>query len=134
MWSLGVGYILSANDPKSVWRRVFSAPVISILIAVPLNLIGIDEALPNFVYKTLDLLGNCAIPLGLILIGATFADLSKDFRLRDRINIPATACVLRLGIFPFAYLLVAYFLPLSVELKRVLIIKRQCPAPSFRSF
>jgi predicted permease len=131
LWSLGVGYILSANDPKSIIRRVFSGPVIAILVAVPLNFMGVDERLPNFAYETLDLLGSCAIPLGLILIGATFADLSSGFRLLERFQIPTVACILRLGIFPLAYLFVAFLLPLPVELKRVIIIQAAMPCAVF---
>lgn len=98
MWSLGVGFILSANDPKPIWRRVLSAPVISILIAVPLNLLRVDTYLPNFAFEAIDLLGHSAIPLGLLLIGATFADLARGVKLTERIHIPGFAVLLRMGI------------------------------------
>ena len=131
MWALGIGFILSANDPKSIWRRIFSGPVIAILIGAPLNLMQADQHIPNFALETIGLLGQCAIPLGLILIGATFADLSKGAKLREGIRIPATACLLRLGIFPVAFLLFAFLFPLHVELKRVLIIQAAMPCAVF---
>lgn len=131
MWALGVGFILSANDPKSVWRRVFSAPVISILIAVPLNWIHVDQVLPDFCFEALNLLGKCAIPLGLLLIGATFADLAKGERLLNRLSIPITASVLRLGIFPLFFLMIVLLLPLSNELKQVLIVQAAMPCAVF---
>lgn len=131
MWGLGVGFILSASDPKSAWKRVFSGPVIAILIGVPLNLLRVDQHLPGFVLQTVNLFGQCAIPLGLILIGATFADLSKGTKLHHGIRVPATACLLRLGIFPIAFLLFAFLFPLPVELKRVLIIQAAMPCAVF---
>ncbi|MEO0510768.1 MAG: AEC family transporter [Verrucomicrobiota bacterium] len=131
MWALGVGFILSANDPKSIWKRVFSGPVIAILIAVPLNLLRVDERLPNFIPETINLLGQCAVPLGLILIGATFADLAKNARLKQDIKVPISACVLRLGIFPIAFLLFAFLFPLSVEMKRVMLIQAAMPCAVF---
>lgn len=131
MWALGVGFILSANDPKTLWRRIFSGPVIAILIGAPLNLMQADQFIPNFVIESINLFGQCAIPLGLILIGATFADLSKGAKLLQSLRIPATACVLRLGIFPLAFLLFAFVFPLSVELKRVLIIQAAMPCAVF---
>jgi predicted permease len=131
MWALGVGFILSANDPKSLWRRIFSGPVIAILVAVPMNWLGLDERMPNFVFESVNLLGQCAIPLGLILIGATFADLAKISQLVERVQIPAYACVLRLGIFPAAFLLLAWLLPFSNELKQVLIVQAAMPCAVF---
>lgn len=131
MWALGVGFILSANDPKSLWRRIFSGPVIAILLAVPMNWLGLDERMPNFIFESVNLLGQCAIPLGLILIGATFADLAKMSQLVERIHIPAYACLLRLGIFPAVFLLFAWLLPFSTELKQVIIIQAAMPCAVF---
>lgn len=131
MWVLGVGFILSRNDPKSIWRRVFSGPVIAILIAVPLNYFKVDQHLPNSALETIHLLGNCAIPLGLILIGATFADLAGDVKLTSRLNIPITASVLRLGLLPAAFVFIAFILPLSTELKCVIAVQAAMPCGVF---
>ncbi len=131
MWALGVGFILSAKDPKSIWRRIFSGPVIAILLAVPMNWMGLDERLPNFAFESVHLLGQCAIPLGLILIGATFADLSKVAKMVERPQIPAYACLLRLGIFPVAFLFFAWLFPFSMELKQVMIVQAAMPCAVF---
>ncbi|MGJ8652408.1 MAG: AEC family transporter [Opitutaceae bacterium] len=131
MWALGVGFILSANDPKSIWKRIFSAPVISILIAVPLNWMKLDLTLPHFVLETFNLLGKCAIPLALLLIGATFADLAKGVRIFDRRRIPIAASVLRLGVFPLFFLFFAFAFPVSTELKQVMIIQAAMPCAVF---
>ena len=131
MWVLGVGFILSRNDPKSIWKRVFSGPVIAILIAVPMNYFKIDQHLPNSALETINLLGQCAIPLGLLLIGATFMDLAKEMKLTSRLNIPITASVLRLGILPAAFLFIAFTLPLSTELKCVIAVQAAMPCGVF---
>ena len=131
MWVLGVGFILSRNDPKSIWKRVFSGPVIAILIAVPMNYFKIDQHLPNSALETINLLGQCAIPLGLLLIGATFMDLAKEMKITSRVNIPITASVLRLGILPAAFLFIAFTLPLSTELKCVIAVQAAMPCGVF---
>jgi predicted permease len=131
MWVLGVGFILSRNDPKSIWKRVFSGPVIAILIAVPMNYFKVDQHLPNFALETIQLLGQCAIPLGLILIGATFADLSQGVKILDRLRIPTIAAVLRLGILPAAFIFAALILPLSTELKAVIAVQAAMPCGVF---
>lgn len=131
LWSLGVGFILSADDPKPLWRRVLSAPVISILIAVPFNWLRMDQQLPAFALESIDLLGRCAIPLGLLLAGATFADLAKGARLFERMHVPLIATTLRLGLFPLVFILFAYLLPFSSELKSVLIVQAAMPCAVF---
>jgi predicted permease len=131
MWVLGVGYILSRNDPKSIWKRVFSGPVVAIIIAVPMNYFKVDQHLPNSALEAINLLGQCAIPLGLILIGATFMDLAKEMKLTSRLNIPITASVLRLGILPAAFLFIAFILPLPTELKCVIAVQAAMPCGVF---
>ncbi len=131
MWSLGVGFILSANDPKPIWRRLLSAPVITILIAVPMNWLHVDQHLPNFAFESIDLLGQCAIPLGLLLIGATFADLAKGVLLFQRMHVPLYAIIMRLGIFPIIFIFFAFLFPFSTELKAVMIVQAAMPCAVF---
>ncbi|NQY32608.1 MAG: AEC family transporter [Coraliomargarita sp.] len=131
MWVLGVGFILSPNDPKGIWRRVLSGPVIAICIAVPLNLVGMHERIPEFALDSVSLLGQCAIPIGLLLIGATFADIAHKEAIFSRIRIPIAACSLRLGLLPFCFLLFAWLLPISPELKRVIMIQAAMPCGVF---
>ncbi|MGB0257566.1 MAG: AEC family transporter [Coraliomargarita sp.] len=131
MWTLGVGFILSPSDPKTIWRRIFSGPVIAILIAVPLNFIGAQERMPHFLYDAIQLLGQCAIPMALLLIGATFADIAHKETIFTRIKIPITASALRLAIIPALMLLFAWTLPFSTELKRVLVVQAAMPCGVF---
>lgn len=131
MWSLGVGFILSAKDPKPVWRRLLSAPVIAIMIAVPMNWLRVDQHLPNFAYESVDLLGKCAIPLGLLVIGATFSDLAKGVKLFDRPKISITAIILRLGIFPVLLIFFAFLFPFPAELKAVMVVQAAMPCGVF---
>ncbi|MFP4673938.1 MAG: AEC family transporter, partial [Opitutales bacterium] len=131
MWAIGVGFILSPNDGKPIWKRIFSGPVIAILVAVPLNLFGIGKQLPTAALESIDLLGRCAIPLGLLLIGATFADLAKGSKSFDRLRIAGFAVALRMGIFPVLFIAAAILLPFSQELKHVIIVQAAMPCAVF---
>jgi predicted permease len=66
--------------------------------------------------------------MALLLIGATLADwlLQKGFATAG-FAVPAVACALRLGVLPLLFLLAARYLPLSVELKRVIVIQAAMP-------
>jgi len=131
MWALGVGFILSANDPKSVWRRIFSGPVIAILIATTMNLLRFDEHVPNFLFDTVQMLGACAIPIGIMLTGATFADLAPSIKVRERVNVAALGCALRIGLLPVAFLFFAWLFPFSDELKAVMVVQAAMPCGLF---
>ena len=131
MWIVGVGYILAGKENKSLVTRIFNGPVIAICIAVPANSIGIGQLLPSFIDSSLQQLGQCTIPLGLILIGATFADLVGKNSLLDHIRVPAVACALRLAILPIIMLAAAFLLPISAELKKVVIVQAAMPCGVF---
>lgn len=131
MWVLGVGFILSAHDSKPLWQRVLSGPVIAILIAVPVNALGWSAYLPEFCFGAFDMLGACAIPIALILIGATFADLFKGIRFNEHRGFLAGGLSLRVVILPLAFIALALFLPASTELQRVLIVQAAMPCAVF---
>ena len=113
MWVLGVGLILSAHDPKPLWQRVLSGPVIAILIAVPLNAFGLSSHLPDFCFGIFEILGACAIPVALILIGVTFADLSHKLNFREHSGFLACGLSLRVFLLPLAFGFLALVLPIS---------------------
>lgn len=131
MWVLGVGFVLSPNDPKTIWKRVFSGPVIAIFIAIPLNFLRAEAFIPQFILEAIHMLGVCAIPLGLILTGATFADLAPGVKIMDRLKLPISGCVLRIGVLPIIFLLSAWILPLPTELKAVICVQAAMPCGVF---
>jgi len=127
LWSVGVAFILGAGGDRPAWRRILSPPVVAILAAVPMNLLGLDARLPEFLLEGIDMLAACAIPLGVLLTGATFSDLAPELSPRTRAAIPLAACALRLGLYPALFLLVAKLFPFSVELKQVLVVQAAMP-------
>lgn len=128
VWTVGI-LMLSGLTLREGWRRMINGPTVALVAGVGLNLVGAAPHIPSFVLATIHLAADAAIPLGLILIGATFENLLlKDPRgLFDRKVTPA-ACLLRLGCYPIAVLLLAKCLPLTPDLKRVLVVQAAMPA------
>ena len=131
LWLLGVGFILSLKGSKSLLKRIVSAPIIAILLAIWMNFSGFDRELPDYGIKAIQLLGQCAIPLGLVLIGAIVADLKPSIRVFTQIKIPLSAILLRLFILPAIIILIALLLPLSTELEKVIIVQAAMPCAVF---
>lgn len=127
LWTAGV-VLLSGSAAGSGWRRALNGPVIAVLIAVPLNLAHGREWLPSVVLTSIHMIAQTAIPIALILIGATIADWVTGMRLRrESFIVPVGAPVLRLAVLPILFLVMARYLPFSMELKRVMVVQAAMP-------
>jgi predicted permease len=73
-------------------------------------------------------LAVCAIPLGLLMTGVNLANYLNEPRELFDTKVSVAAMALRLGALPVAMLLLAKFLPCSVELKRVIVVQAAMPA------
>lgn len=126
-WTAGVG-LLTGLD-KAPWRLALNAPVLTILTSLMLNFTGLHAHVPQVAHNTFTMLGACAVPLAVLLIGASIADLWGQGEMQWKVAIVSP--ILRLGIIPIAFLLVAYHLPLSQELKRVIVVQAAMPSAVF---
>jgi predicted permease len=125
LWSVGM-LMLSGLSLREGWHRVVNPVVCTLLVAVAINLSGVT--LPAVVMNAVGALGVCAIPLGLLIVGATVAPyFQRPRQLYDARTTPS-ACLLRLVALPVAFVLLARFAPLSLELKRVLVVQAAMPS------
>ena len=126
LWTVGIA-LISGTSPRRAWTHLFSAPVVTILLAVALHFAGGRAWMPGFALSSVHTLGAAAIPLGLILTGATFADQVRDLSLKNSAADSIGACVLRLGVLPLCFLALARWLPCPVELRHVILIQAAMP-------
>lgn len=134
MWTLGVA-MLSGRGPVGGWKKIINAPLAGLLLALALNFIGMVWTPPAsalFVGKTILIavhwLGQSSIPLALLMIGAIVADHLDEARGGRAVRVVSVAACVRLGVMPVLFLLLAKFLPCSIELKRVLVLQGAMPA------
>jgi predicted permease len=105
--------------------------LVTLLVAVAINLTGLSPRVPGFVGSMTHSLGVCTVPIGLLMTGVSLADyLDEPSKLLHR-NIALAACVVRLLIMPALMLCFAKWLPCSVDLKRVLVVEAAMPAAVF---
>ncbi len=130
LWSVAL-LTLTGGRAGRGWRNVINPPLVAILVGLTLNLPGHGLQLPAFLRTTAHWLGQCAIPLALLLIGATIADFSHEFRIQRGARVISCASLLRLGVLPVCFLLLAKWLPVSVELRRVMVLEAAMPAAVF---
>lgn len=126
IWSAGI-LLLSGLSPRSGWRRLLNMPLFSLVLALTLNLSGAGPWVPQVVLDLAHTLGACAIPLGLLMTGASLEPHLGSVRQLVTPRVSLGACLLRLGVLPVIILALAAWLPLSPELKRVLVLQAAMP-------
>ncbi len=126
MWSIGV-LIVSGEFNRESLKRVISPPIVAILLAIPCNLLGVAEYVPEFLNVTLGFLGRSAIPIGLIMIGATIWQLMTQEPLFTRSTVAVGACLMRLGVLPILLIGVYYFLPAPEALREAALVHAAMP-------
>ncbi|TAG32577.1 MAG: AEC family transporter [Verrucomicrobia bacterium] len=127
IWTVGI-LILAGVSVREGWRRVMNPPVYALVLAVVLNLSGGAEWLPEVLRRSIHMVGACAVPLGLLVIGATLVEYLAALRLLVDRKVTPVACALRLGVIPLAMLAVAALAPLPTELRSVLVVQAAMPA------
>ena len=134
LWTLGVA-MLSGRRPAGGWKKIINAPLAALLLALALNFIGTIFTPPapvaftgKIILTAFHWLGQSAIPLALLLIGAIVADHLAEARGGRAVRVVTVAALVRLGVMPVLFLLLAKFLPCSIELKRVLVLQGAMPA------
>ena len=126
IWTVGV-LVLSGLSLREGWRKLVSPVMITLALAVGCNLAGVTPLLPKLLTDTIHALAVCAIPLGLIMTGVNLANYLNEPRELFDAKVTGAAVALRLGVLPVVMLVVAKYLPCSVELKRVLLVQAAMP-------
>lgn len=127
IWSAGI-LLLSGLSPRAGWRRLLNMPLFSLAFALTLNLSGAGPWVPRAALDLAHTLGACAIPLGLLMTGASLEPHLGSVRQLVTPRVSLAAALLRLAVIPLLILGTAALLPLSPELKRVLVLQAAMPS------
>lgn len=127
LWIVGVA-ILSGEARPSL-RMFLKGPIVAVVVALGLNWTGGHAHVPGPVMEVLGMLGPCAIPVALLVIGATLLDLVRQVEFTWVVS--AGAMVARLVLIPAVMLGLAWFLPLSETMKEVVVVQAAMPGALF---
>jgi malate permease and related proteins len=130
LWMIGV-MVLTGRRAQAGLRQIVNAPLVAMLLALSLNASGAVYHLPKVLTTTVHILAQCAIPLSLILAGATMDDHLEEFHSRPAWRAMGTAIGLRLFLLPGSFLLLAKYIAASPELKHVMILQAAMPSAVF---
>ncbi|MDP0500178.1 MAG: AEC family transporter [Verrucomicrobiota bacterium JB022] len=128
LWTVGI-MLVSGEFAKGFVSKLFNPPAIALILGLVANFTGLYAHIPPWLDRTLLFFGNCGIPVGLILAGGTLAEVAKAGAWKENPRTPLVGTLLRLGILPAVFLLVAVLLPPSLQdLRRVVVVQAAMPA------
>jgi predicted permease len=144
-WMVGFASFEQRSIIKE-WPRIFTTPVRAILLGVAINLITAHFGLlldantlktaewgwpVKVILDTVHAIGICTVPLAMLLIGATMADFWGEFRATQGIAVMGLSLLVRNLVCPAIFVLVAWLVPVSLDLKETLVVQAAMPAGVF---
>jgi malate permease and related proteins len=115
-----------------------NAPLVALLLALALNFLGLHYTPPapamvvgGIVRTAIHWFGQSAVPMALLMIGAIVADHFEEARGGSAARVVTISSLVRLGVMPVLFLLLAKYFPCSADLKRVLILQGAMPSATF---
>lgn len=127
LWSVGL-ILLSGKFDRDGWKRILNPITITMIVAMTLNRTGLTASTPEFIFKFAGMMGACAIPCGLILVGMAIPALLDGFRVRSDLRVTIGSIVLRNGLIPAGFVLAAVCPGMPREVARILILQAAMPA------
>lgn len=129
IWTVGVAILTG----KAGLRALLNAPFITVICALILNYTGVYHLIPGILSATIDMLGRCAVPMALFMIGSTIGRLFREGITEEIVRVGAASILTRFGFHAAMLLLIALFLPLplSLDLRRLLIVQAAMPSAVF---
>ncbi|QDT61807.1 Membrane transport protein [Stieleria bergensis] len=128
LWSIGIAII--SGSGRDGWRQVAkSAPLWAVVFSLVFLATGLT--LPAPILAAIDALGECAIPLGLLLSGAIIVDFLRDRQWWGRPKVILVAIGFRQILMPALMLTAGAFLLQTTTIKVVVLLQAAMPAAVF---
>lgn len=127
MWTIGLAILRGRAD----FRSIINGPFIAVVTGLFLNYTGLYKFIPEIVTTVLEMLGACAIPMAIFMIGATIGRYFERDILIDAFRVSLLSVLVRLCLSTILILCMVKFLPLPDDLKRLLVVQAAMPAAIF---
>jgi len=124
MWSVGV--MMMSGERSFSWKRLLNGPVIAVTVGLTLVALGLDDEVTGSFRKAMSMIGVGAFPVAIVITGCTMMDLLGTEKMNWKVI--GGSAVVRLMLAPAAMLCAAKFLPLTTELRQVLVVQAAMPA------
>ena len=80
LWSIGK-YLITGGSGKLQWRELLTPPFVVNIISIAIVFAKLHPYIPDFALRGIDFLGNAAVPVATLVLGATLGHIG--FRIRE---------------------------------------------------
>ncbi|WDE96711.1 AEC family transporter [Lentisphaera profundi] len=134
MWTIACSTLRGSFDRKSL-GQILNAPFITVIFSLIVLFSGVYRFIPPFFMDSSRAVGQTAIPIGLILVGATLSELFKEGLFEGKASRLVKLVVLgllnRQIIIPIAWFALIAMIPMSPDLKKIMYVQAAMPAAFF---
>ncbi|GAA5495338.1 hypothetical protein SAMN02745181_0886 [Rubritalea squalenifaciens DSM 18772] len=127
LWTVGIAMLTGELKPSL--KMFLKGPIVAVVVALSVNWLGVSGSIPGSVTNVFTMLGNCAVPIALLTVGTTIYDLMQKASFDWRVSLGGT--VVRLFVIPAMMIGAVAMLPVTLELKQVIIVQAAMPAAVF---
>lgn len=131
IWTVGV---LMLGGGRDAWKRVFNPVVGAVILGIIFQACGLAGNVPqslNWAMHLMKMLGDCAFPLGILMIGASLSDVSGASAKGGSWLPAAGGTLTRMAVLPFLYWAAIHFCAVAPEFRHVLAVQAAMPAAMF---
>ena len=129
LWTLGI--VLISGSSAGAWKKLINGPSIALAVGLFFNSTQLHTEIPSVLMSVISMLGPCAVPISLILVGATLGNVIQKSPWKSNIRVISATMVLRFLVLPLLYGGTAYLIWFSDELRIVLLIQASMPCAIF---
>ncbi len=125
IFSFGINLFVGRNQEVSKFKKLFSPPVIAILLGIISVFFKINTVLPSPIVKAIGLIGACTLPLSMMVVGASLAliEIKNIFKNKDLQSI----VFIKLIFIPILAIFVLSFFNINPLVKFLLLLEASMP-------
>jgi len=98
LWSVGKLLATDGAPRQTGWRGLLNPPLVSCLAAIALVLTGVSRLIPTPILETVELIGQGAVPVATVALGAMLGGMS--LRIRPHLWDIARVLLVKYGLLP----------------------------------
>lgn len=125
LWSFGIWFLTKQKMERGQFKNFLNPPLVAVILSLLCAYFGLSQKIPLLFLKPLEMLSQCALPVGMMVVGGSLATIRiADTKKRDM----SIVLLIKLILLPFLALGTAIFLKLEFLLGFLVVLQAAVPS------